>query len=571
MNGVATVSVNGTGKTILTVIVDGEVVLDQSRTNDKGNQLRQTWSCAFNDGKSHRVEVKLGYKLTVKTRYVNSDGVNGDWIPSDTPDPSEPTYYTLVVPEGQLEKEIALLPLPSVDQKYPLRLLDYVGVSHPGFGWENITCRYVSTYEPGSDNADTWISQGSSTPGANCRYVVLENMIGKDAEIELRYNYSKICTFVNMNFEQEDGSWVAEDYINEEGPEHMSSYHAQDTLVDGTTKVTFDPSKGIFGDAVAYPTGTAAENFALYGVLLFTEHLMNYQWINSYGWSEEGNAEGAQLFKNETGLEFDPTTGAFDGVLMNAIDARNITMTYYWQLLRPVTYDANGGEGTMESYGATKGEEVNLAENAFTRDGYTFTGWNTAADGSGEAYTPGLSLVVGAVKDITLYAQWRINEQPTEPTPPPPGGGGGGGGSRPTPDPEPPVVVPDPDVPTVPTPDPEDPPVDIPDPDVPLVPGPDPEEPPVDIPDPDVPLTPAPPEVEVPDKDVPLAPRPTTPAKPAKPQTPVTVVTTEIPDEDVPLADVPTTGDDTALWYALALAAAAGIAWVKLAEKKRAK
>ena len=177
MNGVATVSVNETGKTILTVIVDGEVVLDQSRTNDKGNQLRQTWSCAFNDGKSHSVVVKLGYKLTVKTRYVNSDGVNGDWIPSDTPDSSDPTYYTLVVPEGKLEKEIALLPLPSVDQKYPLRLLDYVGVSHPDFGWENITCRYVSTYEPGSDNADTWISQGSSTPGANCRYVVLENMI----------------------------------------------------------------------------------------------------------------------------------------------------------------------------------------------------------------------------------------------------------------------------------------------------------------------------------------------------------------------------------------------------------
>ena len=51
----------------------------------------------------------------------------------------------------------------------------------------------------------------------------------------------------------------------------------------------------------------------------------------------------------------------------------------------------------------------------------------------------------------------------------------------------------------------------------------------------------------------------------------MTVVTTEIPDEDVPLADVPTTGDGTALWYALALAAAAGIAWGKLAEKKRGK
>lgn len=117
-----------------------------------------------------------------------------------------------------------------------------------------------------------------------------------------------------------------------------------------------------------------------------------------------------------------------------------------------------------------------------------------------------------------------------------------------------------------PTPDP-DPEPDIPDPDVPLVPGPDPEEPPVDIPDPDVPLTPEPPEVDVPDPAVPLAPRPT---KPAKPQTSVPTVT-EIPDQAVPLADVPNTGDDSALWLSVALAAAAGIVCVKLLEKKKVK
>ena len=42
-------------------------------------------------------------------------------------------------------------------------------------------------------------------------------------------------------------------------------------------------------------------------------------------------------------------------------------------------------------------------------------------------------------------------------------------------------------------------------------------------------------------------------------------------DEEVPLADVPKTGDNTALWCAIALAVAASIAGVKLSEKKKAK
>ena len=166
-------------------------------------------------------------------------------------------------------------------------------------------------------------------------------------------------------------------------------------------------------------------------------------------------------------------------------------------------------------------------------------------------------------KDVDL--SFNLHFSVKDPDPP------GPGDPDPEPDPEDPDK-PGPEDPKDPDPDPEDLPVDVPDPDVPLVPPPDPEDPPVDIPDPDVPLTPAPPEeMEVPDPEVPLAPRPTKPGKPAKPQTPVTVVTTEVPDEEVPLADVPDTGDDSALWYAMALAAAAGIAWVTLQEKKRAK
>lgn len=70
-----------------------------------------------------------------------------------------------------------------------------------------------------------------------------------------------------------------------------------------------------------------------------------------------------------------------------------------------VTFDANGGSGTMQPQ--TFREEVAqaLRTNAFTRSNYTFAGWNTDANGSGTAYTNGQSITVSA--NMTLYAQWE--------------------------------------------------------------------------------------------------------------------------------------------------------------------
>ena len=53
-----------------------------------------------------------------------------------------------------------------------------------------------------------------------------------------------------------------------------------------------------------------------------------------------------------------------------------------------------------------------LSTNAFTRTGYTFTGWNTATDGTGTSYSDkqevsNLSSAVGG--EVTLYAQWTAS------------------------------------------------------------------------------------------------------------------------------------------------------------------
>ena len=55
----------------------------------------------------------------------------------------------------------------------------------------------------------------------------------------------------------------------------------------------------------------------------------------------------------------------------------------------------------------TENESEALTANAFTRTGYTFTGWNTKADGSGTPYKNGQSITIDA--DMMLYAQWKVN------------------------------------------------------------------------------------------------------------------------------------------------------------------
>ena len=72
-----------------------------------------------------------------------------------------------------------------------------------------------------------------------------------------------------------------------------------------------------------------------------------------------------------------------------------------------VSFDANGGTGSMQSQLFDAGVPQALTQNAYTRDGYTFSGWNTMQGGNGTAYSNGQTITV--TSDMTLYAQWTSN------------------------------------------------------------------------------------------------------------------------------------------------------------------
>ena len=77
-----------------------------------------------------------------------------------------------------------------------------------------------------------------------------------------------------------------------------------------------------------------------------------------------------------------------------------------------IKYDSNGGTGTMNNQSRTYNVNASLTANAFSFEGRTFDGWNTAADGSGTPFADGE--VTGNLSEtdqetITLYAQWTTD------------------------------------------------------------------------------------------------------------------------------------------------------------------
>ena len=82
-----------------------------------------------------------------------------------------------------------------------------------------------------------------------------------------------------------------------------------------------------------------------------------------------------------------------------------------------VSYNSNGGSGTMTNDTATYNSNFITKKNTFTKTGYTFNGWNEKSDGTGTVwgltssgvYESGKTWEWTYTKNITLYAQWKAN------------------------------------------------------------------------------------------------------------------------------------------------------------------
>lgn len=87
----------------------------------------------------------------------------------------------------------------------------------------------------------------------------------------------------------------------------------------------------------------------------------------------------------------------------------DISFTAVWKPLNSysISYDVNGGEGSIKTVLKLEGESAEIATaSEVSRKGYKFVCWNTTTDGTGVYYKPGDSYSEDA--DIRLYAKWEV-------------------------------------------------------------------------------------------------------------------------------------------------------------------
>lgn len=112
------------------------------------------------------------------------------------------------------------------------------------------------------------------------------------------------------------------------------------------------------------------------------------------GWNTAANGSGTSLVGNGTFTMFDA----------------DVTLYAQWRgNPYTLTYNGNGGSSLSPSTEIRLVDSRSAISSALpTRSGYTFAGWNTAANGSGTAYAAGALLTMGAANQ-NLFAQWTIN------------------------------------------------------------------------------------------------------------------------------------------------------------------
>ena len=140
----------------------------------------------------------------------------------------------------------------------------------------------------------------------------------------------------------------------------------------------------------------------------------------TYGTGQNLNANGytktGYTFKNWNTNANGTGTSYTNRQYVNNLTATNGGTIYLYAQWTPnkytVKFDGNGStSGSTAEQTFTYDQAQNLNKNGYIRDGYTFNGWNTKADGTGTSYTDQQSVINLTSANngtVTLYAQWKV-------------------------------------------------------------------------------------------------------------------------------------------------------------------
>ena len=163
-------------------------------------------------------------------------------------------------------------------------------------------------------------------------------------------------------------------------------------------------------------TGTSQDNFSTTNVTAFNAVAAGFYFSGSLNDSGSGGlwwSSTADSNASRYSLFYDTTLGLYSGnIYYRGSSVRNRGLSVRCVKAKPgvtISFNANGGTGTMDMQKIDAGQSANLTANTFTRTDYVFTGWNTEPDGSGTSYSNQANYTAPASEDnkiVVLYAQW---------------------------------------------------------------------------------------------------------------------------------------------------------------------
>jgi uncharacterized repeat protein (TIGR02543 family) len=188
-----------------------------------------------------------------------------------------------------------------------------------------------------------------------------------------------------------------EELLGDAPPSSWPSGNGSVTSMDGTTY----PKGHYFGNPRGYTESPPlSQSVGLeQGGATYTEHRgYVFGYINLF---LTGDQTATSVKFSGNGFEFDNLTTS---TLEQTPDT---TMVFAGGLVGQTVQflpGATDATGSMVAQSSTTA--ANLSANSYQRSGYTFTGWNTAQDGTGTPYGAGANF--NFATDLTLYAQWEL-------------------------------------------------------------------------------------------------------------------------------------------------------------------
>ena len=112
-------------------------------------------------------------------------------------------------------------------------------------------------------------------------------------------------------------------------------------------------------------------------------------------WNTQSNGDGTDYASGST---------------YNLPSSGTVTLYAEWQVnIVTLQYNLNGGSGTFLDQTGDAFSTITLSSTIPTRNGYSFTTWNTQENGNGSDYVSESNYNLSASGTDILYAQWQIN------------------------------------------------------------------------------------------------------------------------------------------------------------------